>query len=343
MMVAVTGVHAGCQRSPGLAVARSLAMSGQCKVIAIDYDDLSAGLQAPEFCGSEVIPWSADSTLLLNRLKGIGQMHQVDVIIPCLNSDAVLFAEIADDLAAAGMRSLLPTVPAFEKRTKPQLLVLSRSLGLRHPRTIVCWSSEDLDRARVTIGFPCVVKGHECGVFPVRNAELFDYYASYCAANFDYPLLVQEWIEGEEYSVMGLCDRESVLHLSVAVKKLGIGDDGESWMSVIVDAPLLLESLQSLTKAINWVGPIECDFVRNESGCFLFDVNPRFPAWVDGPASLGFNVPMEAVSLVNGLACRHLPPPASGTVFYKDFRDVFSTISDWTSATGGAYRSCKSL
>ncbi|MBU0677337.1 MAG: ATP-grasp domain-containing protein [Verrucomicrobia bacterium] len=166
----------------------------------------------------------------------------------------------------------------------------------------------------------------------MRSVDLFGHYATYCTRCFDFPLLVQEWIEGEEFAVMGLCSRDSELLSSLVVKKLGIGDDGECWMSTVVEKEELVEVLRSVVNAAQWVGPIECDFILSEQGLYLLECNPRFPSWVDGPASLGFNIPLQAVRIAHDLDCVDLPRPATGTVFYKDFQDLCLPASSCTSA-----------
>ena len=325
--VAVTGVHAGCGRAPGLAVANALARHREFELTAIDYDCLSTGLDSGVFHHCEVMPWSenpCDSIAQITRLKKKLDIH---VFFPCLNIDVELFSKIAGKLDKIGIRSLLPKQEAFKNRSKINLKPLAELTGLRYPRSAVCNGSEDLARALDEIGCPCVLKGRECGVYPVRDEILFEHFASVCQNNFGFPVIVQEWIEGEEFSVVGLFDSKCHVRASLAVKKIGIGDDGESWMSVVVDYPDMTARLKAVAENLSWTGPIECDFVETEDGVFLLDVNPRFPDWIDGPASLGFDMALAAVRLALDEALPHMADISAGTVFFKDFIDICKPVS----------------
>jgi len=330
--VGITGVHAGCQRSPGLAVARALHGTANYDVIAIDYDNLATGLYLPYFKAVEVLPWTTDLAEFLGHIRTVHQKHSLNVLIPCLNEDIGPTSELERQLQLLGIATLLPPKSSVEARGKAVLPRLAEELGLRHPETVVCKTDTDLEAAIHQIGCPCVVKGPECGVFPVRSKELFDYYATYCATSFEFPVLVQEWMEGEEFSVFCLCDNCSNLWISVTVKKLGIADDGESWMSMVVDGAEFEPYMRRLVSLLDWVGPVECDLLKGDDGIYLLDVNPRFPAWIDGLASVGCNVPSLATQLAQKL--KPFKPevaPVVGAVFFKDFEDTCFSIDSMIS------------
>ncbi|NCB44846.1 MAG: ATP-grasp domain-containing protein [Clostridia bacterium] len=327
MIVVVTGVHAGCQRSPGFAVAKALSNDQYVSLVAIDYDELSTGLLSSEFSQTQILQWSSDPDLLLGELVDILKEKAVDIIIPCLNNDAAIIAKNMEKFTLSGAKCLLPAAEAFRYRKKSTLPKFAKKNGFEHPVTIVCHNKEEIASIGERIGFPCVIKGDECGIFPVRQPDLFSYYAFSCAKHFGFPFVVQEWLEGEEFSVAGLCDQHSIMLSVLVVKKIGIADDGEGWMNTVVYAPELERAAKKLSSSMQWIGPIEYDFIRNEQGTYLLDVNPRFPAWIDGPAQRGFNLPSLLVSLVaeKDVTLPALPP--AGTIFYKDFEDIFLPIS----------------
>jgi len=163
--------------------------------------------------------------------------------------------------------------------------------------------------------------------FSCQTTGTFFYYAFSCVKHFGFPFIVQEWIEGEEFSAAGVCDQQSVMRSVLVVKKIGIADDGEGWMSTVIQAPELEAAAKKLSGSMQWVGPVEYDFLRNEQGTYLLDINPRFPAWIDGPAQAGCNLPALAVALMTGNDIALPVPPSAGTVFCKDFCDIFLPIS----------------
>lgn len=322
MKIGITGVHAGCNRSPGLAVAKALHYSSNVDIVAIDYDNLSTGLYLPIFKAVEVFSWSTDLKKLLDRILAVHHRHQLDVLIPCLNNDVGPISELAPKLKSIGINTLLPPKISVDARNKIDLSRLVEQVGLRYPETVVCSSEDDLEAALTKIGCPCVIKGPECGVFPVRSKELFNYYATYCATSFGFPILVQEWMEGEEFCLFSLCDSSSKIWGNVVAKKLGIADDGESWMSVLVDGTEFEVYMERIVELLGWIGPIECDILKRDDDLFLLDVNPRFPAWIDGLAEAGCNPPLLAIQLAQELV---QPTPLEvpvGMILCKDFEDI---------------------
>ncbi len=322
MRIGITGVHASCRRSPGLAVAKALNITKEHSMIAIDYDALSTGLYLPLFEDVEIISWTNNEKNILTQIQCVHEKYHLDVLLPCLNSDVVVFSKIRDRLQKKGIKTLLPSESSLLAREKQNLSYLAEQISLCYPVTKICYSMNELNVALDKIGCPCVIKGAECGIFPVRDGELFAYFSNYCQNIFGFPVLVQEWMEGEEYSVFALCDFDSTIRLSVTVRKIGIADDGETWMSVIVDGSELEKYVNHLVYNLHWVGPIEFDFIKRDNELFVIDINPRFPSWIDGLADAGLNAPSIAISFLKGTCSTLLNEIPVGTILFKDFDDL---------------------
>jgi len=322
MKIGITGVHASCRRSPGLAVAKALNITREHSMIAIDYDELSTGLYLPLFEGIEIISWTNNEKDILTQIQCIHERYQLDVLLPCLNSDVILFSKIQDRLQKKGIKTLLPSESSLLAREKQNLSYLAEQVSLFYPVTKNCYSMSELDEALDKIGCPCVIKGAECGVFPVRDRELFAYFSNYCQNTFGFPILIQEWMEGEEYSVFALCDVDSTIRLSVTARKNGIADDGETWMSVIVDGTGLEKYVKRFVYCLDWIGPIEFDFIKRDNELFVIDINPRFPSWIDGLADAGLNAPSHTISLIKGKCPTFSNEVPVGTILFKDFDDI---------------------
>ena len=327
MNIAVTGVHAGGQRSPGLSVAKALSSQGKHRLIAIDYDEYSTGFYQALFDEILVLPWSEDGKKMTGQIEAIQKEYPIDVIFPCLNMDVPLFSRIKKRLQGLGIQTLLPpatSISAREKRVIPDLI---RNTSLSCPETAVCNTSLDIESAFEHIGSPCVIKGGECGVFPIHNRRMFQYYCGYCMSTFGFPILVQEWIQGEETSVFALCDKDSSISILAAVRKIGITDDGETWMSILIDDFEGEQPVKQIISKLQWVGPIEFDLIKNDDDLFILDINPRFPSWVDGLADQGVNAPSLALDIVSGVSSV-IGKPISGSIFYKDFEDICFPVSE---------------
>jgi len=327
--VGITGVHAGCYRTPGMAVSKCLSNCHEYNLIALDYDGLSTGLYSDLYNHKHILPWVGNKAAIVNELQVLKTQKKLDILIPCLNADVEFFRSISDELSQIGIDTFLPSIGAVNSRKKAILPELSNTLKLNSPVTAICNNFDEIFQASKKIGFPCLVKGKECGVFPVRNEELLRHFSDYCAVLHGWPIILQEWIAGEEYSIYGLSDSNSNLKSLLAVKKIGITDDGETWMSVTVAYDEYHEIVNTLIKALNWFGPIEIDLIRDDIGkLYLIDINPRFPAWIDGLLHYDINPPLNALRFKK-LETNDIDEKApEGIVLQKDFVDIYFDISN---------------
>ncbi|HUT12486.1 MAG TPA: ATP-grasp domain-containing protein [Thermoguttaceae bacterium] len=294
----------------------------------MDYDNLATGFYASFFDRRHVLQWTHDASHLCRQILSLDADTHLDVIIPGLNDDVALFSQITPFLAHAHIATLLPPTEAIVSRRKDRLPSLLQRLNLNHPQTCVCHNDHEFNVALRIIGCPCIIKGPECGAFPVHSENLFSYFSAYCANNFGYPVLVQEWKVGEEYSVHGVCDALCDVRVLVAVKKIGITDDGETWMSVTVDHEPFRPCVKAFVQALEWTGPFEIDILRDQQKqIHVLDVNPRFPVWIDGLTAHGINTPAIAMCLALGDEPPPFTPPQPGLVLQKDYTDICFELS----------------
>jgi len=158
-----------------------------------------------------------------------------------------------------------------------------------------------LDRVSRTLGTPLVVKGPYADAKVVRNEEEARVAAMRLAATWGYPLIAQEFVEGQEYGVAAVADREHRVVGVVAVKKEIRTLNGNTWGGTTVVDEELTALARRFARALTWVGPFELEVIRHpRRGLFLIEVNPRFPAWVYLSAGAGANLPWAAVRLARG-------------------------------------------
>jgi len=115
-------------------------------------------------------------------------------------------------------------------------------------------------------------------------------------------VIVQEFLEGEIFATAAVCDREHRTVVNTTIKKAAICDRGSTWSAVHVPKPEVEESFAAFLRTLRWVGPVEGEFIRDrltDSFC-LFEVNPRFTAWISFTARLGSNHPLAAVLVALG-------------------------------------------
>ena len=122
--------------------------------------------------------------------------------------------------------------------------------------------------------------------------------------------MVKPFIRGQEFCICLVCDRNHNIIDSVSIKKLICNESGKAWSARQVTIPLLTDFATQMAKELQWVGPIEFEFIRDElrEQYALIDINPRFPAWIGYSADIGVNLPRAALlSMLNHKIERAVP------------------------------------
>jgi len=295
LTIAISGINATDNPGPGVGVARSIKeLNPDLKLIGISYDPHDPGNYMDHlFENSFLFPYPSKGWEgMKESILEIKEKHGLDIIIPCLDAEIPLLIKHKNELLSLGIKLLLPNKDQFDLRSKDKLIELTEELGILHPRTVVISSIEELVVVlTTTISLPALVKGKYYKAYTVYNIESAILKASEIAAEWGFPLLVQEKIEGQEFNLIGLSDESGKLLGHVSIKKQLTTQLGKVWTAVTIKD----ESLDNLCKVFcektNWKGPFELECMVNPNGIYLIEINPRFPAWVYFATSVGINLP----------------------------------------------------
>jgi carbamoyl-phosphate synthase large subunit len=74
---------------------------------------------------------------------------------------------------------------------------------------------------------------------------------------------------------------------------------GNTWAARKISLPKLENEFKKILKEINWVGPIEFEFIRDsfDEEFKLIEINCRFPAWISYSKDVGYNLPIICTDL----------------------------------------------
>jgi carbamoyl-phosphate synthase large subunit len=322
--VAVTGLNAFEEIMPGLGVATSLRPLPEIEALhAICYGPYDAGLTRPDlFQSASQIGFDLKPNELLAELSLLKDREGIDTILPNLDFEIPIYAAIAPELKRRGIATLLPDVGSILGCHKTKLvsnrhcdawgviyLPLSRRLNKRPASNWV----------KSKIGLPLVLKADESVVLIDTWPKLtraWDKLSDPNKKNY----ILQEFIDGDEYSVAGVCGRSGEIESYVTIKKLGVSNEGKTWVARSVALPELALSVKEFLKSKKWVGPFELEFIRNSwSDRFaLIDFNPRFPAWVSFTYGSAKNLPRITVLSANGISLPGYDQPLEG-IFTRNF------------------------
>lgn len=326
--VAVTGLHgAGQNPQPGCGILRTLEGSGH-QVTGLIYDPLESGAyDSTRLHSVWAMPHlAAGAGAWLHQLAIRHEAQPLDVLVPTLDAEIEMLLNHRAEFNVLGIRTLLPSLEAFERRAKERLPELCHSAGCAHPRTVVIKHQRELKEKAAEIGFPLLLKGKHYGCLRIETEALL--HATVASLSFGFPMLLQQPISGEEYNVAGLADSKHRLAGSVAVRKCLRSPDGKGLAGVTVQDSELDRLTQSILQAVKWTGPFELELIKHSGAYYLIEINPRFPAWIGFAAEAGCNLPLEAVAMaLDPARHRTLEPVPAGKVFLRHSVDLVADVS----------------
>ena len=301
LTVAVTGISTFDLINPGLGTARALRKHPDVgRIIGLNYGTFDSGsFQQEIFDAAFKLPVSPDKNTLLARITEIHKTQPFDVLIPCLDGELPRFIALREAIEALGIRMLLPSQAALERREKITLFDTPAEQdwnGFRIPQGFIASSEGEVIEAAEKIGFPVVVKGP---MFGCCHAYSFDdaraAWWQLKALGIE-QVIVQDRIAGEMFAVAAVCGRDHSTLIALTIKKLALCDRGSTWSGLRVDQPGLEAALERFLEYIEWVGPVEGEFVRDyvRDEFYLFEVNPRFTGWISYSSAVGSNHPYVA-------------------------------------------------
>jgi len=261
--VAVSGINAVDNPGPGIGIAKSLKEgSKDLKVYGLAYDAMEPGIYMDWLIDkSFIMPYPSEGEeLFINRLLYIKERHGLDAAIPALDAELPLFIKGAESLSALGVKTFLPTQEQFRLRSKDRLPEVAEKIGVKVPRTFTVTSYEELDRAVSELGFPVMIKGIFYKAYKAQNISQATSYFNSIAAEWGYPIIVQEVVSGEEMNVVGVGDGEGGHFGIVGIKKLWITSLGKIWTGVTIKNENLLNAAQAFVSAYAWRGAFEFEW-----------------------------------------------------------------------------------
>lgn len=307
LRVAVTGISSFDVVNPGIGVARALRLAPDVsRIYGLCYGNFDSGSYDTDlFDAVYTLPTYNNAAAILERLQSLYLNHPFDVVIPCIDDEIPYFIQIKEALARMGVRTLLPSLEAFERRSKPVLF---------GPRTRADWgafeipeshlvrSDEEVTRALMTVGLPAAIKGPICQCIAVNSAAEARAAWQRLRSYGNTEAIIQPLIAGPVFAVASVCDTEHRAHSMLSIKKLARCERGSTWSALHIAQPALEASFAKMLSELEWVGPVEGEFIRDEirDRFYLIEINPRFTGWIFYSAGLGSNHPGVVMRLAMG-------------------------------------------
>ena len=332
MKIAVTGLNATDNPGPGVPVIRSIKEAKEFKgsIIGLIYDSLDPGIYMKGLVEkSYMIPYpSGGLEPLLERVEQIHKKENIDIIIPTLDSELYGFVKLQPKLNQMGIKLFLPTLEQLNIRAKDNLFQFSKNNEIKVPKNLLVSSFHDLYSQSTKIKYPTVVKGIFYDAYIVNNFEETQHVFHKLSSKWGYPIIIQDYLKGDEFNVVGLGDGTGRTVGAVSMRKLYITDKGKGWAGVTIDDKTLIELSQKIIEKTKWKSGLELEFIKSsETGeYYLLEINPRFPAWVYLATSAGQNLPYALVKLALGETVETFSSFNVGTIFVRSSWDLITNI-----------------
>jgi len=335
MKIAVSGINATDNPGPGVAVARSLKeYDPSIQIIGLSYDRNDPGHFLTQYIDKSFmlnIPshgWSG----IFNKLLEIKNTHGLDMVIPCLDAELPLYIKHKDDLEKAGIKTFLPTAQQFNMRDKAELDLLSKSIGLKYPKTYLVNTVDEIDKVvnEENLTFPLVVKGKYYKAYVVHNILQCKLRFQEIAIEWGAPILLQKCVSGEEFNLVGVGDGEGGDLGVFAIKKLTTTSIGKIWSGVTVKNKDLITTAKKFIKETKWKGPFELECIFNPTDLYLIEINPRFPAWVYFSTGCGQNLLGNILDYQKGKVVNVLDETPEGKLFIRYTEELITEINDFS-------------
>lgn len=332
MKIAVTGLNATDNPGPGVPVIRSIkdAKEFNGSIIGLAYDSLDPGLYMEGLVEkSYIIPYpSGGLEPLLERIRHIHEKERLDLIIPTLDSELYGFVKLQTKLNQMGIRLFLPTLEQLNIRAKDNLFKFCEDNQIKVPKNFLVSSLHDLYTLSSKIKYPAVVKGIFYDAYIVNNFDEAQHSLNKLSAKWGYPIIIQEYLKGNEFNVVGLGDGTGRTVGAVPMRKLYITDKGKGWAGITIDDKTLIDLSKKIIEKTKWRSGLELEYIKSsETGeYFLLEINPRFPAWVYLAPSAGQNLAYALVKLAYGEPVETFSSFKVGTIFVRSSWDLISDI-----------------
>lgn len=331
LTVAVTGLNASDNPGPGVGVARALRHSPSFRgqVIGLAYDAMEPGLYTRDlFDEVFLIPYPSQGVgPLRERLAYIRARTGMDVVIPTLDAELPSFVALADELRADGVGTFLPDAEQLDLRSKAKLNALGDK-GLPVPPSRVLTDVSQLYTVHEHLQWPVVVKGPFYGAKVAHTLDEAVAGFHKMVAEWGYPVIVQQFVAGQELCVLAVGDGSGGLVGAVQMRKTVITDKGKGWAGVAIRDPGLDALAEVFMKATKWRGPCELEVIRDAQGGYhVLEVNPRFPAWCFLSAGAGMNLPLAVAERAAGRPVAPMRDYRVGTMFVRIALDQLTDVA----------------
>lgn len=322
--VAITGMNSLPENpAAGVSVAFCLrqAFGDKVRIVGLGYDAFDAGLYINDYCDAAyLIPYPRFGTeALLLRISEIQMMEKINVLIPCLDVELSGIIGIRDNLLSIGVHTCLPRAEQLARCYKDRLPELAKIVNVNYPEIKALCSAHFFNSCTLEGWlFPLVIKGPFCDAKVVLTPEAAIIAFHDIVKDWGVPILVQRYIQGDEYNLTAIGDGAGNMIGEVMMKKVALTSKNKACVGVATYDEELINIAKKIINELQWNGPFELEVMFDRDGNYhLIEINPRFPAWISLSQKVGRNLPALLLEIILERNISPLNEPVVGSYFIR--------------------------
>ena len=265
----------------------------ELRIIGIDADPYAAGLYLAD--AREVVPKASESTFK-DRVLEICKEYSASMLIPTHSVELHFYSANRIAFEEIGVRLMVPSTDVLEIcDDKVKMASFFRQLGIKCPKHYEPSNTTDIPETC----FPLFIKSRfGSGSSYARKISSPEELAFYLRRTPD--PIVQEYIDGDEYTVNVVSDYQGGVVGALPIKRLRV----RSGLAVLAETELnsrLIQEAVTVVEGLHIVGPSNVQVIVRDSEHIFIEVNPRFASGTLPLAvAAGLNIPLIMVKLMLG-------------------------------------------
>lgn len=295
------------------------------KVVVTDNSPLAPALyQADKYYHTLRI----DADSYISKILKICKKEDIKVIIPLLEKSFPIFNQARDLFEGNGIKLLLSSARVIDLcKDKYQLYQYFKKMGIPTPETYL---PQQVNELQDTSFFPLFIKPRNGqgsqNTFKINKQEELEFFINYLD-----DLIIQEYLEGEEYTVDTLSNLEGNVLSAVPRKRLEVRS-GEVSKAVTVKNEKLIQLSVKVIEDLGIIGPANLQAkILPDGEIKVIEINPRFGGGIPLSYQAGVNYPLLIARMARGEKIKpFIGEFQDGLTMLRYDTPIFKDINDLT-------------
>lgn len=264
----------------------------ESKLVAVDISKTAPAIFAAD--KYYMVP-RANESKFIDELIRICREEEIKLVIPTTDTELSVVAinkeRIEDEANAKVLISNKNVIDICRNKFNSQKFFEENGFGV--PKLI---TQRDIEKENFS--YPLFIKpldgSSSIDTFKVRNRDELNFFSRYVIKP-----IIQEFCEGEEYSVDSFLDFESKPITIVPRRRLATRS-GEISKGLIVKDRQVIEETKRVLEVLKPIGHITIQCLKTESNIKFIEINPRFGGGAPMSIKAGANSPLNLYRLLRG-------------------------------------------